>query len=126
MPGRLSALCRPALAKTVSPIILGALPVAPDGVQAQRFYADNQWVAPQGVATLVGIAATEYSRAIATVALVPEWEVNPGYVHTYDDPLTDSSNPLSLRRCSGLQRRHLPSRAIVPAGGGRARKQLLG
>lgn len=88
----LFVFCRPALAKIVLPVVLSVLLVTPGGVQAQQFYGDNQWVAPHGVATLVGVVAEEYSQAVATVALIPEWEFNLGYVYTYDDPLTNSSS----------------------------------
>ena len=83
---------RRAVAKILLPVFLGVLLATPDAVQAQQFYGDNQWVAPHGVATLTGVVATEYIQGIATIALVPEWEFNLGYVHTYDDPLTNSSS----------------------------------
>ena len=81
-----------ATAKVMLPLVLGILLVAPDAAHAQQFYGDNQWVAPHGVATLVGNVATEYSQAIATVALIPEWEFNLSWMNTYDNPLTGSSS----------------------------------
>jgi hypothetical protein len=78
--------------KLVALIALAGLLVSPNSATAQQFYGDNQWVAPHGVATVVGIAATEYSQVIATAALLPEWEFNLSLVYTYDDPLTRSSS----------------------------------
>lgn len=81
-----------AVANALLFVFLASLVTVPDEARAQQFYGDNQWVAPHGVATLVGIAGTEYSQAIATAALIPEWEFNLSFVHTYDDPLTESSS----------------------------------
>jgi hypothetical protein len=79
-------------AKLVVLMALAGLLTPLDSANAQQFYGDNQWVAPHGVATLVGIAASEYSQVIATAALVPEWEFNLSLTYTYDDPLTGSSS----------------------------------
>ena len=73
-------------------ILLACLSGGADQAEAQQFYGDNQWVAPHGIATLVGIAATEYSQFIATAALIPEWEFNLSVLYTNDDPLTRSSS----------------------------------
>ena len=73
----------------LAPIWLMAVP---DIARAQQFYGDNQWVSPHGVATLVGVAGSEYSQFIATAALVPEWEFNLSFVHIYDDPVTGLSS----------------------------------
>lgn len=88
----MSSVCHHSVAKAVPSLLLLAMLVAPASADAQQFYGDNQWVAPHGVATLVGIAGTEYSQFIATAALIPEWEFNLSFVRTYDDPLTDSSS----------------------------------
>ena len=53
---------------------------------AQQFAGDNQWVAPYGVATLVGTAGQNYSQLYFTIAAFPEWELNLQLVHYYDDP----------------------------------------
>ncbi len=53
---------------------------------AQQFAGDNQWVAPHGVATIVGTVGEEYSQFYAIGALVPEWEFNLQLTHYYDDP----------------------------------------
>ncbi|KAA1188386.1 hypothetical protein F0M18_17970 [Pseudohalioglobus sediminis] len=55
-------------------------------VSAQQFSGDNQWVAPHGVATIVGTVGEEYSQFYAIAALVPEWEFNLQLTHYYDDP----------------------------------------
>ena len=104
---------RLASAKAVLPVVLGVLLATPDAAQAQQFFGDNQWVAPHGVATLTGVVATEYSQAIATAALIPEWEFNLGYVHTYDDPLTNSS---SLDTASFWVKRRLSENEAGTAG----------
>lgn len=53
---------------------------------AQQYSSDNQWVAPHGVATLIGTAGEEYSQAFFTAALIQEWEFNVQLTHYYDDP----------------------------------------
>ncbi len=53
---------------------------------AQQFAADNQWVAPEGVATLVGTFGQKYMMLDLTVAVIQEWEVNLQAVHYYTDP----------------------------------------
>ena len=58
--------------------------------EAQQFIGDNQWVAPHGVATLVGTVGEEYSQAYLVAALVPEWEFNLQLTSYYDDPVGDS------------------------------------
>ena len=45
---------------------------------AQQFNSDNQWVAPQGVETLVLTLGQEYSMAMLVAALLPETEFNLG------------------------------------------------
>jgi hypothetical protein len=59
---------------------------------AQQFNGDNQWVAPHGVATLLGTAGEEYSQAILVAALLPEWEFNLVLSHYYDDPASVSDS----------------------------------
>ena len=59
---------------------------------AQQFAGDNQWVAPHGVATLVGTVGEEYSQAYLVAALVPEWEFNLQLTHYYDDPEVDTGS----------------------------------
>lgn len=59
---------------------------------AQQFNGDNQWVAPHGVATLVGTVGEEYSQAYLIAALVPEWEFNLQLTHYYEDPDDDSDS----------------------------------
>ena len=68
------------------------LVLAPCLAQAQQFYGDNHWVAPHGVATLVGTVGEEYSQAYAIAALIPEWEFNAQITHYYDDPRGDSGS----------------------------------
>jgi hypothetical protein len=63
-----------------------------EGVTAQQFAGDNQWVAPHGVATLVATAGEEYSQLMAVAALLPEWEFNLQLTHNYDDPRDDSGS----------------------------------
>ncbi len=53
----------------------------PSSARAQQFNGDNQWVAPHGVATLVGTVGEEYSQAYLVAALVPEWEFNLQLTH---------------------------------------------
>ena len=88
----MSRLSMRVLVKALPALALIWLMALPDAARAQQFYGDNQWVAPHGVATLVGIAGSEYSQVIATAALVPEWEFNLSFVHNYDDPVTGSSS----------------------------------
>ena len=68
--------------------LLLALVVATGGpAGAQQFNADNQWVAPHGVATIALTVGQEYSTFIAVAALLPETEFNIGVTHFYDRPL---------------------------------------
>ena len=53
---------------------------------AQQFMGDNQWVAPHGVATIVGTAGEEYAQFYAVAALIPDWEFNLQITQYYDDP----------------------------------------
>jgi len=64
----------------------------PSSATAQQFNGDNQWVAPHGVATLVGTVGEEYSQAYLIAALVPEWEFNLQLTHYYEDPEDDSDS----------------------------------
>ena len=64
----------------------------PSSATAQQFNGDNQWVAPHGVATLVGTVGEEYSPAYLIAALVPEWEFNLQLTHYYEDPEDDSDS----------------------------------
>lgn len=57
---------------------------------AQQFNSDNQWVAPHGVATLIGTAGQEFAQAYLVAALLPEWEFNAVLTHYYDDPAADN------------------------------------
>ena len=57
---------------------------------AQQFAADNQWVAPEGVATLVGTFGQKYMMLDFTLAAHQEWEVNVQAVHYYNDPSKQS------------------------------------
>jgi len=63
-------------------------------LHAQQFNSDNQWTAPHGVATLVATVGQEYSTALGSVALFPDWEFNAGVVTYYKDSngLTDRHN----------------------------------
>lgn len=63
--------------------------------KAQQFVGDNQWVAPQGVATLVATAGKEYSQFYGVLAFLPEWEFNTQLVYYYDDPRTNSESYIS-------------------------------
>jgi hypothetical protein len=45
---------------------------------AQQFNSDSYWVAPRGVVTSTLTAGEEYSMAIATAALLQDWEFNLG------------------------------------------------
>lgn len=67
-------------------LICANLLVTTSTSEAQQFYSDNQWVAPHGVATLVGTVGEEYSQAYLVAALIPEWEFNVQVTHYYDDP----------------------------------------
>ena len=73
-------------------ILLAVLLVTATSAQAQQFSSDNQWVAPHGVATLVGTAGEEYSQLYLTAALIPEWEFNLQLTHYYDDPEAQSGS----------------------------------
>ncbi|WP_104734290.1 hypothetical protein [Hanstruepera ponticola] len=64
-------------------------------IEAQQFVGDNQWVAPQGVATFVATAGKEYSQFYGVLAFLPEWEFNTQLVYYYDDPRTNSDSYLS-------------------------------
>ena len=64
--------------------VMGA--ALPEHAIAQQFAGDNQWVAPHGVATIVGTVGEEYSQFYAIGALVPDWEFNLQLTHYYDDP----------------------------------------
>lgn len=59
---------------------------------AQQFNGDNQWVAPHGVATLVGTVGEEYSQAYLIAALIPDWEFNAQFTHYYEDPEASSDS----------------------------------
>jgi len=67
----------------------------PSSATAQQFNGDNQYVAPHGVATLVGTVGEEYSQAYLVAALVPEWEFNLQLTHYYEDP-EDKSDSFSV------------------------------
>lgn len=60
--------------------------------EAQQFNGDNQWVAPHGVATLVGSVGEEYAQAYLVAALLPEWEFNLQLTQYYDDPEAESGS----------------------------------
>ncbi|WP_224489336.1 hypothetical protein [Robertkochia flava] len=60
-------------------------------IKAQQFAGDNQWVAPEGVFTLVATAGQEYSQFYLVGALIQEWELNFQFTHYYDDPREQSS-----------------------------------
>ena len=60
--------------------------------KAQQFVGDNQWVAPQGVSTIVGTAGADYMQFYLVSALLQEWEFNFQLVHYYDDPRTNSGS----------------------------------
>ena len=59
---------------------------------AQQFVGDNQWVAPQGVATIIAAAGQEYALVTPVLALLPEWEFNAQLIHYYDDPRTNTES----------------------------------
>jgi hypothetical protein len=63
---------------------------------AQQFAGDNQWVAPQGVATLVGTVGEDYSQAYLVAALLPDWEFNAQLTYYYDEPETRSDSYTAL------------------------------
>ncbi|NMM48322.1 hypothetical protein [Marinigracilibium pacificum] len=65
-------------------------------IMAQQFVGDNQWVAPHGVATIVGTAGQEYAQFYAIAALFPDWEFNTQFVHYYDDPRSNSESYTSF------------------------------
>ena len=73
-------------------IVMAVILLCPGTGAAQQFSGDNQWVAPHGVATLVGTVGEEYSQAYLIGALVPEWEFNLQLTHYYDDPLVDTDS----------------------------------
>ena len=52
---------------------------------AQQFNSDNQWVAPQGVATIGATAGQEYSLLQVVAALLPETEFNLGVTRFNED-----------------------------------------
>lgn len=64
-------------------------------LRAQQFAGDNQWVAPQGVATLVASAGKEYAQFYAVIAVLQEWEFNSQFVYYYDDPRGNSDSYLN-------------------------------
>lgn len=59
---------------------------------AQQFVSDNQWVAPEGVATVIGTAGETYAQLDLVMAFVQEWEFNFQLVHYYDDPRSISDS----------------------------------
>ncbi len=59
---------------------------------AQQFAGDNQWVAPYGVATIIGTVGQDYSQFYAVAALIPEWEFNLQLTHYYEDPRASSGS----------------------------------
>ena len=76
----------------VPAVVLVVIFLYPADGAAQQFNGDNQWVAPHGVATLVGTVGEEYSQAYLIAALVPEWEFNLQLTHYNDDPVDDSES----------------------------------
>ncbi|GGZ74413.1 hypothetical protein [Algibacter mikhailovii] len=74
-------------------VVLGFCPI--NAIRAQQFVGDNQWVAPQGVATLIASAGQNYSQFYVVAALIQEWEFNAQFVYYYDDPRTNSESYLS-------------------------------
>lgn len=79
-----SASKLPIVARWTVAVILHLLTIG--AANAQQFSGDNQWVAPHGVATIVGTVGEEYSQLYAIAALIPEWEFNLQLTHYYDDP----------------------------------------
>jgi hypothetical protein len=61
-------------------------------LNAQQFAGDNQWVAPYGVATIVGTVGQDYSQLYLVAALIPEWEFNLQLTHYSNDPRTGSDS----------------------------------
>ncbi len=59
---------------------------------AQQFAGDNQWVAPKGVATLVGTFGQKYMMLDLTVAAFQEWEFNLQATHYYNDPRNQTAS----------------------------------
>lgn len=53
---------------------------------AQQFAADNHWVAPHGVLTMIGTAGQKYMMFNAVGAIIPEWEFNVQVINYYSDP----------------------------------------
>lgn len=88
-PSRAAAWRR---AHTAAVLLAACLFIASTVANAQQFNGENQWVAPHGVATLVGVAGEDYSQFIATAALIPEYEFNIGFTHYYDDPADGSGS----------------------------------
>ena len=80
------------MAKAVACLAIAFLYLTSPASHAQQFNGDNQWVAPHGVATLVGVVGEYYSQFIATAALIPEYEFNIGFTHYYDDPVDGSGS----------------------------------
>ena len=60
--------------------------LSPGSTLGQQFYGDNQWVAPHGVATLIGTVGEDYAQGTFVSALVAEWEFNLQFTHYYEDP----------------------------------------
>lgn len=59
---------------------------------AQQFAGDNQWVAPKGVATIVGTFGQKYAMFDLTVAAFQEWELNLQATYYYEDPRNQSGS----------------------------------
>ena len=70
----------------VLPLCLALASLAVSPAAAQQFNSDNQWVAPNGVATFVRCVGQEYSTAMAVAALLPETEFNLGLTRFENDP----------------------------------------
>ena len=100
--------------RTVCGLILSiALLAVGTRLSAQQFSGDNQWVAPHGVATLIGGFGEEFSQVYLTGALLPEWEFTAQFIHYYEDP-RDASE--SYTTANLYAKRRLSENAAGTAG----------
>ncbi|WP_296702173.1 hypothetical protein, partial [Algoriphagus sp.] len=73
-------------------LVIGLICLSSGTVFSQQFAGDNQWVAPHGVATLVGTFGQRYMMLDVTVAVIQEWEFNLQATHYYKDPRNQTTS----------------------------------
>ncbi len=94
-------------------LVIGLICLSNGTAFSQQFAGDNQWVAPEGVATLVGTFGQKYMMLDITLAVHQEWELNLQSVHYYNDPGNKSE---SYKSPSIYVKRRLKQNANETAG----------